>query len=125
MAVMHLFRNTFINRTLAAVVLLTILNFSLNTIQTSWNIGCYTTAVEIESFTELLVEEVLELPNAIPDTPKNDQESSITPIALFISKTFEVNTLCPNKETCSKKPFHVLLYFSIAPERETPPPQVV
>lgn len=122
---MRLFRNIYIQQTLATVVLLTILNFSLNTFQPSGNTYCFAPATEIESFTELLFEDMLGLPNVIQDTPENDQESSATSISPFISKTFEVNTQCPSKGTRLKKPFHALLYFSIAPERETPPPQAL
>ncbi|MDL5048825.1 hypothetical protein QQ054_22695 [Oscillatoria amoena NRMC-F 0135] len=118
---MCLFRNMGLQQVIAGVLLFTILNFSLNTIN---DYGYSLPEPEIESFTELLLEELLNIEGAIADTPENDQESSATTFVLFISKSGDF--LLAHYNSGSPGILNQGLYFlysSIISERETPPPQ--
>ena len=108
----------------AVMLLFTILNFSLNTINMSANCRYFQTEQEIESFSELLLEEVLNIEGAITDTPENDQESSVTSILLYFSNSGNPLLHCTIQNFTIPCTRFKGSYSSFTSERQTPPPQL-
>jgi hypothetical protein len=122
---MQQFRKVYVQQVLGGVLLATLLNFSLNTINDFSCLSTLLPAQEIESFTELLLEEMLDLPGTIQDTPENDQESSIAAgLAFIVYKTVEIVTPFLVDKTRLNHILFASFYLSRFPEKESPPPQL-
>lgn len=123
---MQQFRKVYVQQVLGGVLLVTLLNFSLNTINDLNGLPAFLPTQEIESFAELLLEEVLDLPGTIQDTPENDQESSIAAgLAFIASTTVEIVTPSWVDRIRLNHIFLASFYLSLVPEKESPPPQFV
>jgi hypothetical protein len=122
---MHLFRSTTIQRIFSISLLLTILNFSLNTINDFNQHGQTVQTAEIESFSEMILEEMCGFTGAIQDTEENDQESSAAASQLIWHPAPNVYRLAFSALRCTGLPFHKPSHYtSHHSDRESPPPQL-
>jgi hypothetical protein len=126
MEILKLYRTSHIRTLVASVLAFVFSNYSINTIDKEYKSNHQTSsALEIETFTELVLDEILQMPGILADSEEHENETSTGCVFLFflttadsllLNKTFRFLTL--------QNLFIEDLFSSHKPNTIIPPPKV-